>query len=64
MKKYYVVILLVIILFAGFKLSEINSSKKTIYVVSMTANEMSGALKNGTIDGFISWGTLPDKSGI
>lgn len=61
MKKYYIV-LFVLILFAGLALYGLPSSKKTIYVVSMTANEMSEALKNGTIDGFISWEPFPTKA--
>lgn len=61
MNKYYV-ILLVLVLFLGLAFYEMTPQEKTIYVVSMTANEMSGALKNGTIDGFISWEPFPTKA--
>ena len=49
MKKYYI-FQFVLVLFAGLVLFavlagyDMTPSKKTIYVVSMTANEMSGAL--------------------
>ncbi len=61
MKKYYVLIL-VLILVSGLAVYGISSPKKTIYVVSMTADEMSAALKNGTIDGFISWEPNPSNA--
>lgn len=61
MNKYYI-ILLVLVLFLGLAVYEMTTPKKSIYVVSMTANEMSGALKNGTIDGFISWEPFPTKA--
>jgi NitT/TauT family transport system substrate-binding protein len=61
MKKYYIV-LFVLVLFAGLAVYEMTPSKKTIYVVSMTTNEMSEALRNGTIDGFISWEPYPTKA--
>ncbi len=61
MNKYYVV-LFVLFLFAGLAVYEMNLPKKTIYVVSMTPNEMSEALKNRTIDGFISWEPFPAKA--
>lgn len=35
---------------------------RSIYVVSMTANEMSNSLVNGTIAGFISWEPYPSKA--
>ncbi len=61
MKKYYV-LAFALVLLAGIAVYEILPSKKTIYVVSMTADEMSVALKNGTIDGFISWEPYPAKA--
>lgn len=61
MKKYYV-LGFVLVVFAGLAVYEMNHSVKTIHVVSMTANEMSSALKNGTIDGFILWEPFPSKA--
>lgn len=61
MKKYYIV-LFVLVLFAGLALYGLPSSKKTIYVVSMTPDEMSAGLKNGSIAGFISWEPYPSKA--
>ncbi len=65
MKKYIYIIFAIIILtisFAGINLYEKSHAKKTIYVVSMTADEMSAALANGTIAGFISWEPYPAKA--
>lgn len=62
MKKYFYVAILVILLSAGFIGYEKSHTHKSIYVVSMTANEMSAALKNGTIDGFIIWEPFPAKA--
>jgi NitT/TauT family transport system substrate-binding protein len=61
MKKYYILVF-ILVLFAGLAVYEMSHSKKTIYVVSMTADEMSAALKNVTIDGFISWEPYPSKA--
>ncbi|VVB89590.1 NMT1-like family protein [uncultured archaeon] len=61
MKKYYVLIL-VLVVFAGFAVYEMSHSKKTIYTVSMTPDEMSAGLKNGSIAGFISWEPYPAKA--
>ncbi|MCX9010222.1 MAG: ABC transporter substrate-binding protein [Candidatus Methanoperedens sp.] len=65
MKKSIYIIIAIIILtlsYAGVSLYEKSHAKKTIYVVSMTADEMSAALANGTIEGFISWEPYPAKS--
>ncbi|VVB85170.1 NMT1-like family protein [uncultured archaeon] len=56
MKNYvYFIIILVAISLAGVTLYEKSHAQKVIYVVSMTPDEMSAALKNGSISGFISW---------
>ncbi len=53
MKKYvFIVIIGLIITSAMFYFLP---AKKSIYVVSMTADEMSTGLANGSIAGFISW---------
>ncbi len=60
MKKYiYIVIIVFILFYAGINFYEKSHSQKSIYVVSMTADEMSTGLKNGTIAGFISWEPYP-----
>ncbi len=67
MKKYsYIVIIisLFILIYAGIGLYEKSHSQKTIHVVSMTPDEMSAALKNGTISGFISWEPQPARAVI
>lgn len=64
MKKYiYILITLILIslLYAGIDY-EISHSQQTIYVVSMTVDEMSAALKEGKIAGFISWEPYPAKA--
>ncbi len=59
MKKYYVLVFVLAVL-AGIAVNEMLPAKRTVYVVSsMTGKEMSAALKNGTIDGFISWEPYP-----
>ena len=56
MKNYVILGAVVLILAAvGSMFYEKQDDKKSIYVVSMTADEMSNALLNGTIAGFISW---------
>ncbi|HEY9206897.1 MAG TPA: ABC transporter substrate-binding protein [Candidatus Methanoperedens sp.] len=62
MKKYFYAILIVILLSAVYVGYERSNVQKSIYVVAMTANEMSAALKNGTIDGFIIWEPFPAKA--
>lgn len=63
MKNYVILGAVVLMLaFAGFMVYEKGSDKKSIYVVSMTADEMSKALTNGTIAGFISWEPNPSKA--
>ncbi len=65
MKKYsyiIIVISLFILIYAGISLYEKSPAKKTINVVSMTADEMTVALRNGTISGFISWEPQPATS--
>lgn len=60
MKKYvFIVIIGLIIVSAMFFFLP---AKKSIYVVSMTADEMSSSLANGTIAGFISWEPYPSKA--
>ncbi|MCZ7356730.1 MAG: ABC transporter substrate-binding protein [Candidatus Methanoperedens sp.] len=63
MKKYvYAIIVVLIVASAGIIIYEKSQAKRTIYVVSMTADEMSRALKNGTIKGFISWEPYDSKA--
>jgi len=63
MKNYVILGAVVLILaFAGFMVYEKGNDQKSIYVVSMTADEMSKALTNGTIAGFISWEPNPSKA--
>ncbi len=62
MKKYFYVVLIVILLSAMYVGYEKSHVQKSIYVVAMTANEMSAALKNRTIDGFIIWEPFPAKA--
>ncbi len=67
MKKYiYITVLIIIFVlsYAGISLYEKSRVQKTIYVVSMTPDEMSAALANGTIAGFISWEPYPAKAVI
>jgi NitT/TauT family transport system substrate-binding protein len=67
MKKYsyiIIIIILFILIYAGISLYEKSQSQKTINVVSMTADEMSSALKNGTISGFVSWEPQPAEAVI
>ncbi len=60
-KNVYIIIAVLLISTAGLVMYE-KADKKSIYVVSMTADEMSTSLKNGSIDGFISWEPNPAKS--
>ncbi len=65
MKKYsyiIIVICLFLLIYAGISLYEKSHTQKTINVVSMTADEMSAALANRTIEGFISWEPYPAKA--
>lgn len=67
MKKYiYIVsiISLFLLFYAGFGIYEKSHAQKTINVVSMTTDEMSSALKNETIEGFVSWEPHPAKAVI
>src|SRR3972149_3719775 len=68
MKKYiYIILFLTItllLLYTGIGIYEKSHAQKTINVVSMTADEMSFALKNGTISGFVSWEPHPAKAVI
>jgi NitT/TauT family transport system substrate-binding protein len=62
MKSYiYIVILILVISTAGFIYYN-KPVQKSVYVVSMTADEMSAGLANGTIDGFLSWEPYPSKA--
>jgi len=63
MKNYVIFGAIVLILAGvGYTFHEKQDEKKSIYVVSMTADEMSNALVNGTIAGFISWEPYPSKA--
>ena len=67
MKKYnYIlsIIIVILLLYAGIIQYEKSHAQKTINVVSMTPDEMSFALKNGTISGFVSWEPHPAKAVI
>lgn len=63
MKNYVILGAAILILVAvGSILYENKDEQKSIYVVSMTADEMSKELVNGTIAGFISWEPYPSKA--
>lgn len=62
MKSYIYILIIGLVLSGGFAVYEKSHAQKSIYVVSMTANEMSAALKNGSIAGFISWEPYPAKA--
>ena len=60
MNKYvFIVIIGLVITSAMFFFLPAN---KSIYVVSMTSDEMSTSLENGSIAGFISWEPYPSKA--
>ncbi|NJD76846.1 MAG: nitrate ABC transporter ATP-binding protein [Candidatus Methanoperedens sp.] len=63
-KVFYIIFISIflILLYAGFSLNVKPAVAKSIYVVSMTPDEMSAALENGTIAGFISWEPYPAKA--
>ena len=60
-KNIYIIIGVLLISTVGLVMYEKAPEQKSIYVVSMTADEMSTSLKNGSIDGFISWEPYPAK---
>jgi len=60
-KNVYIIIVVLLISTVGLVMYEKAPEQKSIYVVSMTADEMSTSLKNGSIDGFISWEPYPAK---
>ncbi len=62
MKKYVYIIIILVIIFAGISLYEKSQVKRSIYVVSMTPDEMTASLKNKTISGFISWEPIPAEA--
>ena len=68
MKNYIIFSAIVLIVASGFMVYEITeksaryNDKKAIYVVAMTADEMSLALKDKSIAGFISWEPNPSKA--
>ncbi|HEY9246789.1 MAG TPA: ABC transporter substrate-binding protein, partial [Candidatus Methanoperedens sp.] len=62
MKNYVYAIVVVALISAAFVGYELSHAPKSIYVVSMTADEMSVALKNRSIDGFIVWEPFPAKA--
>jgi len=59
---YIISIITILLLYAGQSSMKIHA-QKTIIVVSMTADEMSSALKNGTISGYVH-GTTSCKAVI
>ncbi len=61
-KNIYMIMVVLLISTIGLVMYEKAPEQKSIYVVSMTADEMSTSLKNGSIDGFISWEPNPAKS--
>lgn len=63
MKKHVIIVIVVIIgLIIASAMLVFSPAQKSIYVVSMTADEMSSSLANGTIAGFISWEPYPSKA--
>lgn len=65
MKKYMYVIISIIIIILSYTVTNLYENShvhKTIYVVSMTPEEMSSALLDGKIAGFISWEPYPAKA--
>lgn len=67
MKRYiYIIsiISMILLLYAGIIQYEKSHAQKTVFVVSMTPDEMSFALKNGTISGFVSWEPHPANAVI
>ena len=67
MKKniYFLGVILIIVALSGFisyEKPEKSNDPKSIYVVSMTADEMTSALSNDSISGFISWEPYPSKA--
>ncbi|MCE8428803.1 MAG: ABC transporter substrate-binding protein [Candidatus Methanoperedens sp.] len=56
------ILICVIMSLAIIGVYEKSQNPKSIYVVSMTADEMSTALINGSIQGFISWEPYPAKA--
>ncbi len=64
MKSYVYILIIGLVLSGGFAAYESSHAQRSIQVVSMTADEMSSALKNGSIAGFISWEPYPAKAVI
>ncbi|KAB2946452.1 MAG: sulfonate ABC transporter substrate-binding protein [Candidatus Methanoperedens nitroreducens] len=68
MKNYIVLGAIVLVVASGLMFYEISgktampNDQKSIFVVSMTADEMSKALVNNSIAGFISWEPNPSKA--
>ncbi len=63
MKNYVYIFTTILMLSSiGVVFYERSQSQKSIYVVSMTADEMADSLKNGTINGFISWEPYDSKA--
>lgn len=57
-----VIIIIFILSFAAITLFEKTNVEKSIYVVSMTPEEMEAGLKDGSIAGFISWEPFSAKA--
>lgn len=60
MNKYVFIVIIGLVIASGMFF--FLPANKSIYVVSMTADEMSTSLANGSIAGFISWEPYPSKA--
>ncbi len=57
-----IIIIILLLLITVIKVVDKPHIEKTIYVASMTPQEMEASLKDGTIAGFISWEPYPAKT--
>jgi NitT/TauT family transport system substrate-binding protein len=57
-----IIIIILLLLITVIKVIDKTHIEKTIYVASMTPQEMEAGLKDGTIAGFISWEPYPAKT--
>lgn len=64
MKRNIIIVIVIIFILslAAITLFEKPNVEKSIYVVSMTPEEMEAGLKDGSIAGFISWEPFPAKA--